>query len=65
MSNPGSVGSRLVCLFLAGFLLFSFPLMALFNVSGAFLGVPVLYAYLFSAWALLILMLVVIMERGD
>jgi hypothetical protein len=45
---------RLVGLFLLGWLLFSYPLLALFNGGGAVFGIPLLYAYLFGAWALLI-----------
>jgi len=45
---------RLVALCLLGLLLFNYPLLALFNVPETVLGVPVLYAYMFAAWALLI-----------
>ena len=64
LKKPGPSGARLACVFLAGGLLFSFPLIALFNVSGRVLGVPVLYAYLFSAWAALIVLVGLLMERG-
>ena len=65
MAKPGRKGERLVGLFLLGCLLFNFPLLALFNVRGTVLGVPVVYAYLFGAWALLIALVAVIMERSD
>ena len=65
MKSPGARGPRLVCLFLLGCLLFNYPLLALFNVRGSFLGVPILYAYLFVAWALLIALVAWVMERGD
>jgi len=35
-------------------LLFGFPLMALFDVDVRVLGVPLLWAYLFVAWAIVI-----------
>ena len=54
MSNFDSKGQRLVTLCMVGLLLFNFPVLALFNVSGTLLGVPVLYAFIFSAWAALI-----------
>ena len=54
---------RLVVLFLLGCLLFNYPLLALFNVRAAVFGVPVLYAYLFSAWIALILLAAAVMER--
>ncbi len=45
---------RLVALCLLGLLLFNYPLLALFNLPESVFGVPVLYAYIFAAWALLI-----------
>ena len=65
MAKPGRKGERLVGLFLLGCLLFNFPLLALFNVRGTVLGVPVVYAYLFGAWTLVIALVAVIMERAD
>lgn len=65
MKKPGPSGARLVCVFLAGCLLFSFPLMALFNVPGSVFGIPVLYAYLFAAWAALIVLVAALMEREE
>ena len=65
MAKKGRRGERLVGLFLLGCLLFNFPLLALFNVKGAVLGIPILYAYLFAAWALLIAVVAMIMERQD
>jgi len=54
---------RLVALFALGLLLFSFPLLSLFNVGGTVLGVPVLYAYLFAAWAALVALMILVVER--
>ena len=65
MAKPGRRGERLAGLFLLGCLLFNFPLLGLFNVQATVLGVPVVYAYLFGAWALLIALVAVIMERSD
>jgi hypothetical protein len=65
VKKAGPAAARLVCIFLAGCLMFSFPLIALFNVSGRVAGVPVLYAYLFSAWLLLIVLVAVLMERRE
>jgi hypothetical protein len=65
MAKPSRRGERLVGLFLLGCLLFNFPLLALFNVRASVFGIPVLYAYLFTAWALLIVLAAVIMERRD
>lgn len=54
-----------MCVFLLGCLLFSYPLMALFNVPARVFGVPVLFAYLFSGWVLLIALVASLMERRD
>jgi hypothetical protein len=43
--------------------LFNFPILALFNVPGAVFGVPVLYAYIFIAWALLIGLMAWVVEK--
>ena len=53
-------GRRLVGLFLLGALLFNFPLLYLFNRPVLFLGVPVLYLYLFVAWSLIIMLMLII-----
>jgi len=65
VAKPGRRGERLVGLFLLGCLLFNFPLLALFNVRATVLGIPLLYAYLFAAWGLVIALVAVIMERTD
>ena len=65
MAKPGRKGERLAGLFLLGCLLFNFPLLALFNVRATVFGVPVVYAYLFGAWALVIALVAVIMERSE
>jgi len=65
VKKPGPSGARLACVFLLGCLLFSFPLIALFNVQGRVFGVPVLFAYLFAAWGLVIALVALLMERRD
>ena len=65
MARPSRKGERLVGLFLLGCLLFNFPLLALFNVQARVFGIPLLYAYLFAAWGLLIALVAAIMERPD
>lgn len=65
MKTQSARGARLACLFLLGVLLFNYPVLALFNVRGAVFGVPVLYVYLFTAWALVIALVARVMETGD
>jgi hypothetical protein len=65
MQKTGRKAQRLVGLFLLGCLLFNFPLLSLFNIGRTVLGVPLLYAYLFAAWLLVIALVAVLMERAD
>ena len=65
MTKTSRMAPRLVGLFLLGCLLFNYPMLALFNVRASVFGIPLLYAYLFAAWALLIALVAIVMERGD
>jgi hypothetical protein len=56
---------RLVALCLLGLLLFNYPILALFNVPATVFGIPVLYAYIFAAWSLLIAGMAFVVETGD
>jgi hypothetical protein len=49
-----------LCMF--GLLMFNYPILALFNASGTLFGVPVLYAYVFAAWAALIALMAFVAE---
>ncbi|MBE0621392.1 MAG: hypothetical protein IH605_12420 [Burkholderiales bacterium] len=53
---------RLVALCMLGVVLFNYPVLALFNVAGTVFGIPVLYAYIFSAWSLLTACMAYIVE---
>ena len=53
---------RFVALCMLGLLLFNYPILALFNVTGTVFGVPLLYAYIFVAWAGLIAMMAFVAE---
>ena len=65
MSKSSRKRPRLVGLFLLGCLLFNYPMLALFSARATVFGVPLLYAYLFAAWALLIVLAAFIMERTE
>ena len=58
-------GQRLAALFLLGCLLFNYPILQLFARNGAVLGIPVLYCYVFGAWAALIGLMALVVERRD
>ena len=55
---------RLIALCVLGCVLFNYPVLAIFNVSASFLGIPVLYAYIFAAWGSLIALMALAVERG-
>ena len=48
---------RLKALFVFGLILFTFPLLSVFNVSRMMGGIPMLYVYLFGAWIVVVLLL--------
>ena len=56
-------GQRLTALFLLGFLLLNYPIMSLFASPAEVFGIPLLYAYVFFAWALLIAWMAMVVER--
>lgn len=63
MDSNDTKGQRLVALCMLGFLLFDYPILPLFNKATLFLGIPLLYAYIFAAWALLIALMALAVER--
>jgi apolipoprotein N-acyltransferase len=54
-----------VAVFLLGALLFSWPLLALFDVPASVAGVPLLCLYLFAAWAGLIVLIAAVSGRSQ
>ena len=64
MGELETKGQRLAALCLLGFVLFNYPILALFNATGTVFGVPLLYAYIFVAWAALIAMMALVAESG-
>jgi hypothetical protein len=65
MIRPSIKGQRLAALFLLGFLLFNYPILNLFAGPSHVLGIPVLYAYVFAVWALLIGLMALVVERRN
>ena len=63
MRHPDRRGPRLATLFLLGCLLFNYPLMYVFSIDGRLFGVPILFAYLFAAWAGLIALVALVAEK--
>lgn len=56
---------RLVAVAALGFLLFAPPLLSLFDHRTRVFGAPVLWAYLFLAWAVVIGLVAVIVRRSE
>ncbi len=53
--NPDSLKNRkLAALFLLGWALYSYPVLSLFNLPTSLFGIPLLFAYVFIAWAVII-----------
>jgi hypothetical protein len=61
----GLRSQRLAALFVGGWLLFNFPLLALWDQEAHVLGIPLFPAALFTLWALLILAMAWLMEVSD
>lgn len=53
----------LLALFALALLLFNYPLIALFDLPRAVLGMPLLWLYLFAAWGGLIVVLAWVQRR--
>lgn len=62
--DPGRERRWLTGVFLFGCLLFSYPLLALVNVATSIGGIPLVYAYLFVAWAGLIALIAAATRRS-
>ena len=65
MNRQKLTGSRLVAIFLLGCVLFNYPLLYLVDGRADVFGVPLLYAYVFAAWAGLIALMAWVIERRE
>jgi hypothetical protein len=63
MKRSGMTGQRLAAIFLMGWLLLDYPILSLFARSGEIAGIPLLYAYLFGVWTILIALMALVIER--
>ncbi len=63
MKRSGETGQRLAAIFMMGAILLNYPILFLFTLSGAIAGIPLLYAYLFGVWTLLIGLMALVIER--
>ena len=56
--------TKLITVSLVGWLLLSFPLLSIFSTTGAVLGIPVLFLYVFSIWLTFIVITFLITRKG-
>jgi len=56
-------GERMVAVFLCGCVLFNYPLLSLFDRGTDLFGIPLIYVYVFAAWAGLIAVMAWFIER--
>ena len=56
---------RLIALTLLGVLLFNYPFLSLFGSGATFLGLPLLYLYVFLAWGLFLWLVARILDSGS
>ncbi len=63
MFQHNLTGQRFAAIFILGWILLNYPLLALFNHAGTWYGIPILYAYLFIVWALIIGLLAYVAEK--
>ncbi len=56
---------RLVAVFLTAAILFNYPLLSLFDKPEPFLGLPLLYVYMFAVWGCVIAVIAWIVERAN
>ncbi|MEW5886797.1 MAG: hypothetical protein AB1735_08865 [Pseudomonadota bacterium] len=62
--NPSLLAQRLLALFVAAALVFNFPLIALWDSSVKWWGIPLFALAMFTLWALLIALLAWLVERS-
>ncbi len=64
MIDEKSKTNRFIGLFLLGNFLFSYPVMTLFNTKYAFWGIPIFFLFMFTAWFLLIVLMIICVEKN-
>lgn len=56
-------GDRLIAAFLMGCVLFNYPVLSLFDRPIEVLEIPLVYVYVFSAWAVVVALMAWAIER--
>lgn len=63
MKGSSMTGQRLAATFLLGCVLLNFPILFLFSRETYVWGIPLLYAYVFGVWVLLVAVMALVVER--
>ena len=63
MKRSGMTGQRLTAIFMMGCVLLNYPILFLFSRETHLASVPLLYWYVFGAWASLIALMTWVIER--
>ena len=62
MKDVGQKTRRLVGIFLLGIVLSNYPILSLFNLDRLALGIPLIYLYMFSSWAVIIFLILLVIQ---
>jgi hypothetical protein len=63
MKRTDKIGQWLIAIFAMGAILLNYPILSLFTRNAELGGIPLLYAYVFVVWALLIGLMTFVVER--
>jgi hypothetical protein len=64
MKRSDRSGERLLATFVLGWVLLNYPILSLFARPLEMAGIPLLYAFVFATWSLLILIMALVVELG-
>jgi hypothetical protein len=64
MSPDSRNARRLVGVFLLGWVLLNYPILSLFNLPTLLGGIPLLYAFVFAVWILIVGLVALITRSG-
>jgi len=65
MSHTEISSEHLIALFILGILLFMPPFLIIFDHSTLVAGIPALFLYLFVAWAVVIILMMLLVEQME
>ena len=65
MTKDSIKNKRLVGLFLLGCIVFNYPLLSLLNLKRMLYGLPLFYLYIFAAWSVMIILLIIVTHRSS